>query len=445
MWATGFGRAQAKARPLHMANSSARAPARTSPDFEQPKLLIILKGYPRISETFIAQELFGLQEAGLQFDIISLRHPYDDLRHPVHDRITAPVSYLPEYLYQEPLRVMRSLLTVATRQGFWRALRQFLRDVRRDLTPNRGRRFGQAAVLAAEAPAGSLWLHAHFAHTPASVARYAGTMLGAPFTISAHAKDIWTSPDWELSEKLTEARWTVTCTESGRAHLQDLAPESPVHLSYHGLDLDRFPSPTHAPPDRDGSDPSDPVRILTVGRAVPKKGFDTILEALERLPKDLKWRLEHVGRGPELARLKAEAEAKGFQDRIDWRGMQEQTEVLAAYRQSDIFVLASHAAGDGDRDGLPNVIVEAASQRLACVATDFSAIPELIQDGASGLLVPPRDPAALSKALETVIRDPDLREQLGRAAERKVRTSFDFRPGIQQLKILFTEEWSRRD
>ncbi len=438
----GSRRARRRGRPPRMPDTSARAPARPDPVDSQPTLLIVLKGYPRISETFIAQELLGLQEAGLSFKIVSLRHPYDDMRHPVHDRITAPVSYLPEYLYKEPFRVLRSILHLAGRRSFWRAFGQFLRDVPRDPTPNRGRRFGQAAVLAVEAPPGPLWLHAHFAHTPTSVARYAGTILGAPFTISAHAKDIWTSPDWELSEKLTDAVWTVTCTESGRAHLQRLAPDAAVHLSYHGLDLDRFPSPPGTSATRDGSDPNDPVRILSVGRAVPKKGFDTILTALAELPKELHWRFEHIGRGPGLERLKAQANDLGLQGAVEWRGMQDQTEVLSAYRRSDIFVLASHAADDGDRDGLPNVIVEAASQRLPCVATGFSAIPELIKNDVSGLLVPPQDPGALSAALARAITQADLRERLGQAAEQKVRESFDFRPGIQQLKTLFEEAWS---
>lgn len=126
---------------------------------------------------------------------------------------------------------------------------------------------------------GADWLHAHFIHTPASVADYAARIMGRPFTISAHAKDIWTSPDWQLAEKLARARWTVTCTATGHRHLQMLSPDpARVHLSYHGLNLDRFPPMDHPRPPRDGSDPADPVVILSIGRAVPKKGMRRCLQ-----------------------------------------------------------------------------------------------------------------------------------------------------------------------
>ncbi|MEM9031159.1 MAG: glycosyltransferase, partial [Pseudomonadota bacterium] len=344
-----------------------------------PKLLVVLKGYPRVSETFIAQELHGLQNAGIAFEIISLRRPYDPFRHPVHDQITAPVRYLPEYLHEEPLRVLASLLKVLGRRGLRKTLRLFLRDLRRDVTRNRVRRLGQAVVLAAEADPGEHWLHAHFAHTPTSVARYASTILGAPFTISAHAKDIWTSPEWELREKLTDARWSVTCTRTGCDYLRGIAPKSEVHLLYHGLDLERFPPPPPASSSRDGTSTTDPVRILSIGRAVPKKGYDTLLRALAALPEDLHWHFDHIGGGAERPRLETLAEELGLGARLTWHGPQDQARVLEAYRNADIFVLASQATAENDRDGLPNVLVEAASQGLACVATRFSAIPELIE------------------------------------------------------------------
>ena len=403
--------------------------------------MVVLKGYPRLSETFIAQELLGLERAGLDLTIISLRHPTDRVRHPVHDEIRAPVLYLPEYLYQEPLRVCRALARALRRRSFRRTFRLFLRDLRRDASPNRVRRFGQALVLAAEMPGEPTWLHAHFAHTPASVTRYTAALLEQPFTISAHAKDIWTSPDWELAEKLHDAAWTVTCTRSGRDHLRSLAAGATVHLSYHGIDLTRFPFRKGPRVRRDGTDRTDPVRILTVGRAVPKKGFDVLLDALAVLPAGLHWRLAHVGGGPGLPALQAQAARLGLADRVDWLGALPQTEVLAQYRGADIFVLASRQTADGDRDGLPNVIVEAASQGLACVGSDLSGIPELITDGVTGLLVRPDDSAALSQALDRAITDPGLRSRLGDAAQARVRSEFDFAPGIEWLVALFRTTW----
>ena len=205
------------------------------------KTLVVLKGYPRLSETFIAQELLGLERAGFDLTLISMRKPTDKKRHPIHDEIRARVVYLPEYLHEEPLRVLRALFAGWSKPGFKPLLRRFGTDLRRDVTRNRFRRLGQALVLAHEWPDAGEWLHAHFIHTPASVTAYASIMTGVPWTCSAHAKDIWTSPDWELTEKLAEARWSVTCTRSGYEHMRGLTDRrEQVHLSYHGLDLARF-------------------------------------------------------------------------------------------------------------------------------------------------------------------------------------------------------------
>jgi glycosyltransferase involved in cell wall biosynthesis len=403
------------------------------------KIVVLLKGYPRLSETFIAQELLGLERAGLDLVLVSLRRPTDRKRHPVHDEIKAPVHYLPEYLHEEPIRVLRGLFTSFRAPGFGVAFRRFLKDLRRDFSRNRFRRFGQAAVLVREWPESADWLHAHFIHTPASVASYASQMLGIPWTVSAHAKDIWTSEDWELAGKLATAHWAVTCTKSGHAHLQTLAAQNRnrVHLSYHGLDLDRFPRFEHSRPPRDGSDAAAPVTIISVGRAVPKKGYDVLLRAFAKLPAELHWRFVHAGDGGERPKLQKLADELGIADRITWLGAVDQKDVLEAYRKADIFALACRITADGDRDGLPNVLVEAASQRLTCVATDISGIPELFEDDVNGLLVPSEDAAALAGALERAIRDPALRERLGQAAEAKVRGSFDHHASISQLKALF--------
>ncbi|SEH23860.1 glycosyltransferase [Rhizobium sp. NFR12] len=405
-------------------------------------IVVLLKGYPRLSETFIAQELLGLERAGFALKLVAMRRPTDKKRHPVHGEIKAPVSYLPEYLHEEPVRVAKALMKVATLPGFGSALKAFLRDLPRDFSRNRFRRFGQAAVLVAEWPDDAGWLHVHFIHTPAAVARYASRMSGIPFTVSAHAKDIWTSEAWDLSDKLDEADWTVTCTKAGHERLQSLSARHNVHLSYHGLDLERFPHFAGTRPARDGGDPDDPVRIVSVGRAVKKKGYDTLLRALALLPKELAWRFTHIGGGDELSRLKALSEDLGIASRITWKGALDQREVLEHYRDSDLFSLACRITADGDRDGLPNVMVEAASQNLAVVATNISGITELFVDGENGLLVAPEDPVALAAALEKAIREPDLRQRLGQAAEAKVRHDFDHHTSIADLKRLFTKSFA---
>jgi hypothetical protein len=163
---------------------------------------VILKGYPRLSETFIAQELLGLERAGFDLALHSMRHPTDQKRHPIHNEIRAPVRYLPEYLHDEPRRVFSSWRRARRLPGYQPAFAAFWRDLKWDFSRNRFRRFGQALVLSAELDPDVVHLHAHFLHTPASVASYASIMTGLRWTCSAHAKDIWTSTDQDLQQKL---------------------------------------------------------------------------------------------------------------------------------------------------------------------------------------------------------------------------------------------------
>jgi len=398
-------------------------------------IAFVLKGYPRLSETFIAQEILGLQRRGLPIEIYSLRHPTDDRRHPVHEEITAPVRYLPEYLHHEPARVFKAWRKAKTLSGYAKAHAIWRADFRRDPTRNRIRRFGQACVLAAELPQTTERLHFHFLHTPGSAARYAALMRGLPLSGSAHAKDIWTIPDWEKAEKLADVDFLATCTASGAEHLRSLADDpGKVLLAYHGLDLTRFASPDRPGQTRDGSALADPVRLLSVGRAVPKKGYDDLLAALSRLPPDLSWRLTHIGGGEGLADLKSVAESLEIAGRIDWRGALAQSDVLDALREADLFVLPSKIAADGDRDGLPNVLMEAASQALPALATTISGIPEFIATEENGVLVEPGDPDDLSQALQRLIADPELRTRLGIEAERVVRSRFDAETCLNDLE-----------
>lgn len=406
-----------------------------------PRIAIVVKGYPRLSETFIAQEILGLEQRDLALDIWSLRRPTDGRTHPMHDAIVAPVAYLPEYLHQAPLRVLRGLGAALRRPHLGRTMQAAWRDLRRDPTPSRLRRIGQAAVLARELPATVAHLHVHYLHTPASVVRYASLLTGLPWTFSAHAKDIWTTPDWEKREKLAGARWGVTCTAEGARHLAALAPgPNHVELVYHGLDLARFPSPPETRPARDGLDVADPVRILSVGRAVEKKGYDDLLRALAALPGDLHWRFVHVGGGELLDRLKRDA--AGLGDRVAFLGPKTQPEIVALMREADLFVLPSKAAGNGDQDGLPNVLMEAASQRLASVATRFAGIPEFLRDGMDGVLVPPGDWEALSNAINLILREPARREVLGRSAYARLTMRFGAAAGLDRLAARFRDTLS---
>ena len=404
------------------------------------RVAVVLKGYPRLSETFIAQEIRELEKRGLEQMIISLRHPTDPHCHDIHDEIEAPVLYLPEYMKDDPKRVAAGTKWAAAQPSFAAARGAFEDDLKRDKTANRYRRWGQACVLARELPDDIKHLHSHFLHTPASVTRYAAMLRDISWSFSAHAKDIWTSPGWELAEKIDHAAWGVTCTKVNCDHLDGLAKQpGKVELVYHGLDLSRFPADTAPESDRDGTGGA-PVRILSVGRAVEKKGYDDLLRALARLPDDLDWRFTHIGGGALRDRLGALAERLGIAARIDWRGAQPRSGVIAACLDSDLFVLASRVTKSGDRDGMPNVLLEAQLLGVACISTSVSAIPELIVHGGNGLLVPPRDVNALAGAIDSLARDPKRRAALARSGVQRVRSKFSTTPGIDRLVEKFAAQ-----
>jgi glycosyltransferase involved in cell wall biosynthesis len=386
-------------------------------------IAVVVKGYPRLSETFIAQELLALEQAGLRLLIVSLRHPTDPARHPIHDEIRAPVTYLPEYLHQEPARVAAGLLYAIRHRRFGRVAGLFFRDLRRDPTANRLRRLGQALVLARELPPSVTCIYAHYLHTPTSVARYAARLLGLRFAISAHAKDIWTTPAWEKREKLVDAAWVTTCTEMGFGHLHSLAPTARLLHLPHGVDLARLPRP----PARDGAtgvSPGQPIELVTVARAVEKKGLDTLLEALAMLPPTIHWRWRHIGAGPLQPCLRRQAEELGIDDRIEWLGATPHDAVVEALARADIFCLALRTAADGDRDGIPNVVAEAMSQGLPVVCTTGGAVAELVENGRTGLLVPAGDAVALGAAIARLVTDAGLRHALGATGRVVVETRF---------------------
>ncbi|GAB5435522.1 glycosyltransferase [Falsiruegeria mediterranea] len=407
----------------------------TSPN---PPLAIVVKGWPRLSETFIAQELVALEDSGHEFDIWSLRYPTDKKRHPLHERINARVRYLPEYLYEDPERVWRSRAAAQALPGYAEAYRIWRADLVRDLTHNRIRRFGQACVLAAELPEGTQGLYAHFMHTPSSVARYAAIMRGLPWSFAAHAKDIWTSDEWEKREKLSAdthgAVFGATCTAFGAEHLREMADDpTRIDLVYHGLDLTRFP----APPKRPMRDTGSPFHMMSVGRLVEKKGFDRLIAAFAQLPADMDWHWTHIGGGDLKDALQVQAKEAGVADRITWRGACDQPEVIEAMRAADLFVLPSRIAKDGDRDGLPNVLMEAASQMLPILSTPVSAIPEFIDSGTHGLLVED-DPAKLTAAIRDLASDPARAQAYATAAYDRLVGEFGMAPGIARLSSRLT-------
>ena len=396
-------------------------------------LAIVVKCWPRLSETFVAQELAALEAQGQRFQIWSLRHPANEKLHPLHQQVVAPVHYVPEYLHQEVGRVTRCWRACRRLSGYRDAWKIFIADLRRDFTRNRVRRFGQACVLAAEVPDSLKAVYAHFLHTPSSVARYAAIMRGIPWSYSAHAKDIWTAPDWELKEKLDSgphgASFGVTCTAIGAKHLRSLCDrDDRIDLVYHGLDLSRFPSP----PERPDRGANSELRLLSVGRMVEKKGYDRLIAALALLPDTINWQFTHIGGGDLKSSLQEQARAAQVAEKINWLGEREQPEVVEAMRNADVFILPSRIAADGDRDGLPNVLMEAASQKLPIIATSVSAIPEFLQHNVHALLSV--DSAeALAAAIAELAENHTKRASLADAAYQRLVNDFGMDEGIKVL------------
>lgn len=284
-------------------------------------------------------------------------------------------------------------------------------------------------------------LHAHFAHSPASVALFASELADLTFSFTAHAKDIYITDPAQLGEKAERATFIVTCTERNRAYLTALAPPTtPIHCIYHGIDLEFFSAPAAPRP------PASPFRILTVARLVQKKGLPTVFRALRSLlDQGHPVRYCLIGDGEERRPLLDLLERLGLGQITEWLGTQPHEAVLEQYRKADLFVLGCQVARDGDRDGIPNVFLESMAMGVPVVATNVWAIPELVEDGRSGLLVPAREPQAMAGAMVHLLTDMSLRRRIIAGAHDRVRNEFDNRRLIGKLGALFEGAGVRRE
>jgi len=402
-----------------------------------PRLAVVVKGFPRLSETFVARELQALEARGLSLSLHALRNPGADAAL-VDNKVQAQPVYLPEYLRDAPSTIAGAFVRAASLPGFGAAWRAFRQDLASEFAAARVRRFGQACVLAQQMPASVRHIYAHFAHSPTSVARYAALMRGIGFSISAHAKDIWTAPDWDLQRKLADASFVAVCNRAGFERLASLGAPSKIHLVRHGFarallaDRPRVQS-------RDGTDSRGPVRIVAIARAVEKKGLRRLLDALGRLPRDIAFRLDHYGGGELLGELKGKVRALSLDERVTWHGPMAHRDVIAALDRADLFVLPAVVGNDGDRDGIPNAVMEAQARGVCIVASRVGGIDEVVSDGTTGRLVPPGDLDALTAALEDLIRKPALRETFGTAAWEQAGRNGDAEAGYDAIAKLLSE------
>jgi len=394
---------------------------------DPPCLGMILKGYPRISETFISNEILLLEERGIPVHIFSMRKPRESFCHPSVKKIQARVDYLPETIISRRLpRLLRHNALLAARRParYGVALNLALRRFRRTRKSATLKHLLQAGYLVnfGLARRGIVHLHAHFAHSPTSVAMFSSQLSGLPFSFTAHAKDIYTSDPRQLREKMAMAAYAVTCTEYNRRHLMGLGlnGHTPIHRIYHGIDLTLFNEQAPRPM------PTPPYHILSIARLTAKKGLPTVLQALARLKQDgVAFDYTLIGDGDDRDTILGLIETLGLADRSRWLGTLPHDVVREHYRQSDLFVLGCEVAANGDRDGIPNVLVESLAMGVPVVATRVSAIPEIITPGETGLLVAPGDPGQMASAMRQGLQDHDLRRKIIAAGRQRVQASFD--------------------
>ena len=422
----------------------------------------VLKGYPRLSELFIASEIRRLERLGLRLRLYVIKPSEEPIRHAIVDEIEAQPEYLPpttsvssialsrwvarhfgafapsvrRMLMRSPVRVARAATLAAVQ-----AVR-----ARRGLRPRKvyAKEFLQAVALADRVrDAGDVThLHAHFCHGATTVAWLASVMSGVPFSFTAHAKDLYCeslNPAGLLRRKLAAAAFVVTCTEANRQYLQRLANGTPVHRVYHGLnaELARL-----LPPNADARDGSHTaVRVLSVGRLVRKKGFDVLVEALALLAAhDVRWSARIAGEDGEAGHdLRRRIAARAIGDRVRLLGPLSQRALYDEYRAADVLCLPCRVDRDGDRDGIPNVLIEAMACGVPTIATPVSGIPEVIEDGVTGLLVPVDDPPATADAIDRLRRDPALARRIATNAAALVRERFDGDRLAADLARLFRE------
>lgn len=396
----------------------------------------LVKRFPRLSETFVLNEILEVRRQGVNAYVYALEDPREALVHPEAELLRPEVTYLhrPGRGFGSWRRLVAgaSAQIVTQPRGALRLLSALLR-VNRSMPSLR--HAVEALWLARDLHRrGVGHIHAHFAHSPAAVAYMVNLTSGIPFSFTAHAKDIYTTLPRNLRMRCRAARFVVTCTEFNRLHLEALledGPKAPIEVLYHGTDLSRFTPAARRP---------EPGKIISVGRLVPKKGYPTLLAALGRVHGGgVSFECDIYGGGPLRTELVQAAKAAGLEGRVRLHGPRLQEQVIAAYLSASVFVLAPVVMEDGDRDGIPNVLVEAMACGVPVISTRISGIPELIDDGVDGLLVEPHDEEALAAAIQRVLSDPELAARLGLAGRRKVERKFDLAANSRRLVDLFTD------
>jgi glycosyltransferase involved in cell wall biosynthesis len=391
-----------------------------------PKVGYVVKRYPRFSETFIVNEILAHEAAGTAVEIFALR-PVDETH--FQDRLAqvrAGVTRLPDK--QRTAEALWRLMGRAQQHlpGAWAALADMRDETDRDVA--------QAILLAIECRArGVDHLHAHFGTVATTVARLAARLAGIDYSFTAHAKDIYFdyAENVNLVAKLRDARHVVTVSDFNVTYLKErFGPDAAkVVKLYNGLDLDQF---TYRAPQAAAVD------IVAVGRLIEKKGFNILIEAVRLLHAGgTPVRCHIVGGGDDHAHLAAQIASEGLEDAVELMGPRPQSEVIAMMRRAAVLACPCITGRDGNRDGLPTVLLEAMALGTPVIATDVTGIPELVRDGDTGLCVTEGDPVALADGLARLLGSHDLRLKLAAAGRRAIERDFDITANAAVLRSLF--------
>lgn len=409
-------------------------------------VIYLVRSWPRLSQTFILDELLAVERRGLEVALFSLVPSGETIVQSRVAAVHAPVTYLAEPL--PPLRRrVAAQLRVASRyprrylRTWWYARSRPSLSAGYSTCSTR-RCFGHAVQVAAavldmnRAARPPSHIHAHFAHDPALVALLVHRLTGLPYSLTAHARDLYQIPGTSLAARTEYATAIVTCCAVNAEYIAATVPaqqRAPVHVLHHGLELDRFvPSPSPAR--------STPPVLLSVGRLVAKKGFDVMFEALAQLKRDgILFELRLYGDGPLRAELAAQCAELGIEENVRMLGECSQEQVRDALAEADVFVLTPRVTPDGDRDGIPNVLVEAMACGLPVVTTSAGGVTELVRHGINGLVSRPGDVAGIASHIRELLNNPSLGQDLATAARRTVEADYDVNTAAAALERLFRQ------
>lgn len=401
-----------------------------APHSDEP-IAFVIREFPTQTERFVLRELFALLELGFNLRIYAMEMGEVNRSDELAQRVAPFVVELPHPHSLASLGSLPRLSKGKLQVAFWLSSFALISPIAEERHISLWRRLRwlrwhlihlvRALWLASDLERrGIMRCHAHFGHVTASIALAAAMLAGKRFSFTAHAYDIYVEPI-AMRQKIANAHKVITCTRANLEHIKMAYPEadSKVCLVYHGLlrsEIARFARA------RKSTDVRQRNLLLFIGRLVPKKGVDVLLRALARLHGKAKCIV--VGDGPMRQKLERLTMQLGVSDCVTFIGSVKHSDVAEHYASAYALIVPSVIASDGDRDGLPNVILEAAASSLPIIASDISGIPEFVEDGESGLLFPAGDDEALAMAIEKLLSDEELAGKLAEGAHRKLLANF---------------------